>query len=111
LRVDRTGHAYPSHLFGSEATHRRFGQGAVGLGAVGLARLFPELADGFVRQTDSLEGCPCEGEQVAKLRRIRGVHLLFGCTEDPINPGFKVAGPPRFLVGIGRQQHRYSHNI
>jgi hypothetical protein len=54
---------YPSHLFGGQAVHRLHGQNAVG-----LAQLFPELTDTSMR-------------------------LLLGCTEDPINPVFKVARP------------------
>ena len=63
LGLIESDRSYPSHLFGGRAVHRLHGQNAVG-----LAQPFPELTDASVR-------------------------LLLSYTEDPINPGFKVARP------------------
>jgi hypothetical protein len=53
---------YPSHLLKGEAVHWLLGQDAVG-----LAQPFPLLANSFMI-------------------------LLFGCVEDPVDPGFEVSG-------------------
>ena len=60
MRIDRTGHAYPLHLFVGEAVHWLVSQETVG------------LTQPFTVYTNTI------------------VRLLLSCTVDLINPGFKV---------------------